>query len=271
MPEPDARRGLAESVLRSLRLRDIGPHRYEATPPRTFGNRSFGGQVLAMATAAVIRSSGSDQAPHSLHGYFLRPVVPDVPAELAVEIVREGRSFRTFEVRIAQEGQTRFAATSQFHADEPGVDYEPSMPVVPPPDDLEEHWPFGPVESRNLGATPARADGTYESTRRAWLRLRTALPEDPVVAAAMAAYVSDLTGNSFRPMSLDTYEGYVDASLDHAVWFHRPLRVDDWVFFDIHCALNHAGRSLIRGSLYDTDGRLCVSMAQELLIRPTAQ
>jgi acyl-CoA thioesterase-2 len=98
----------------------------------------------------------------------------------------------------------------------------------------------------------------------------TALPDDPVVVAAMAAYVSDLTGNSFRPLSLDTYEGYADASLDHAVWFLRPLRVDEWVFFDIHCALNHAGRSLIRGSLYDDSGRLCLSMAQELLIRPTA-
>jgi acyl-CoA thioesterase-2 len=270
MPDPDALRELAESVVRSLRLTEIAPHRYETTPPRTFGDRTFGGQVLAMATAAVIRSSGADQPPHSLHGYFLRPVVPDIPVQLSVETVREGRSFRTFEVRIAQDGQTRFAATSSFHADEPGVDYQPSMPVVPPPDDIEEHWPHGPVESRSLGPTPPDEDGTHASTRRAWLRFRAELPDDPVIAAAMASYISDLTGNSFRPRSLDTYEGFVDASLDHAMWFHRPLRVDDWVYFDIHCALNHAGRSLIRGSLYDTDGRLCLSMAQELLIRPTA-
>jgi acyl-CoA thioesterase-2 len=86
----------------------------------------------------------------------------------------------------------------------------------------------------------------------------------------MAAYVSDLTGTAYRPLSLDSYEGFTDASLDHALWFHRPLRVDDWVFFDIHCALNHAGRSLIRGSIYNRSGELCLSMAQELLIRPTA-
>jgi acyl-CoA thioesterase-2 len=271
MADPAALRELAESVIRSLQLTEVGKDRYDGVPPRTFGDRTFGGQVLAMATAAAIRSSGSAQPPHSLHGYFLRPVIADTTAQLNVETVREGRSFRTFEVRIHQDSQLRFAATAQFHADEPGVDYQPSMPDVPAPEDLEEHWPFGPVESRNIGPTPPQDDGTHSSTRRAWLRLRTPLPDDPIVQAAMTAYVCDLTGNSFRPLSMDTYEGFVDASLDHAMWFHRPFRVDEWVFFDIHCALNHAGRSLIRGSLYNRDGALCMSMAQELLIRPTAQ
>jgi acyl-CoA thioesterase-2 len=270
MSAPAALHELAAAVVRSLQLRQVSDNEYEGTPPRTFGDRTFGGQVLAMATAAAIRSSGATQAPHSLHGYFLRPVAPDVPVQLSVETVREGRSFRTFETRLHQDGQPRFVATCQFHGDEPGVDYQPSMPDVPSPDDLDEHWPFGPVESRNIGPTPADDDGTHASTRRAWLRLRTGLPDDPVVSAAMAAYVCDLTGNSFRPRSLDTYEGFVDASLDHAMWFHRPFRVDEWVFFDIHCAINHGGRSLIRGSLYDRDGRLCLTMAQELLIRPTA-
>ena len=270
MSDPAAQRVLAGSVISSMQLSEIATHRYAGTPPRTFGDRTFGGQVLGMATAALMRSAASTDAPHSLHGYFLRPVAPDVPVELHVEPVREGRSFRTFEVRLHQDGQPRFVATGQFHADEPGVDYQPSMPDVPPPDELDEHWPFGPVESRNLGPTPPTDDGTHGSTRRAWLRLRTDLPDDPVVIAAMTAYVCDLTGNSFRPLSLDTYDGFVDASLDHAMWFHRPLRVDEWVFFDIHCALNHAGRSLIRGSMYDEAGRLCVTMAQELLIRPTA-
>jgi acyl-CoA thioesterase-2 len=270
MADPAALHELAGSVVRSCQLTEHGNHQYEGVPPRTFGDRTFGGQMLAMATAAVVRSSGSTESPHSLHGYFLRPVAPDVAVQLNVETVREGRSFRTFEVRIHQNDQLRFAATSQFHADEPGVDYQPSMPDVPSPDDLEEHWPFGPVESRSLGPTSPQQDGTHASTRRAWLRLRAPLPDDPVVQTAMAAYVCDLTGNSFRPLSLHTYEGFVDASLDHAMWFHRPFRVDEWVFFDIHCALNHAGRSLIRGSLYNRTGELCMSMAQELLIRPAA-
>jgi acyl-CoA thioesterase-2 len=100
------------------------------------------------------------------------------------------------------------------------------------------------------------------------MRTRSPLPDDPVVHAAMAAYVSDMTGNGARPLSIDEWEGYTDASLDHALWFHRPIRVDEWSFFDVHCDVNHAGRSLIRGSLYDGSGRLCLSMAQEMLIRP---
>ena len=271
MRDPHARSALADAVLRSLDLTEKEPGRYETVPPRTFGDRTFGGQVLAIATAAVMRTAPSADPPHSLHGYFLRPVAPDVPVQVAVETLREGRSFRTFEVRIAQDDRARFVATCQFHADEPGVDYQPVMPAVPPPDGLVEHWRQGPVESRSLGPTAPSADGTHASTRRAWLRLTTRLPDDPVVGAAMAAYLSDLTGTAYRPLSLDEYEGYVDASLDHAMWFHRPLRVDEWVYFDIHCALNHAGRSLIRGSMYDTAGRLCLSMAQELLIRPTAR
>ena len=270
MSDPATLIELAGSVIRSMSLAETGAGHYTTTPPRTFGDRTFGGQVLGMATAALMRGAASAEPPHSLHGYFLRPVAPDVPVELRVEPLREGRSFRTFEVRIHQDGRLRFAGTGQFHADEPGVDYQPAMPVVVRPDEVAEHWPHGPVESRSIGPTPPGADGTHASTRRAWLRLRTPLPDDAVVLAAMTAYVCDLTGNSFRPLSLDTYEGYVDASLDHAMWFHRPLRVDEWVYYDIHCALNHAGRSLIHGSMYDEAGHLCVSMSQELLIRPTA-
>jgi acyl-CoA thioesterase-2 len=255
-------------VLRSFDLVDAGKDEYESVPPRTFGRRTFGGQVLAMATAALARTAGSADSPHSLHGYFLRPVTPDEPVRMRAESIREGRSFRTFEVRMTQHDQPVFVATGQFHADEPGEDYQPRMPAVPAPDELEEDWPFGPVESRVLGSTPMRDDGTYESTTRRWMRYLVPVPEDAVVSAALAAYVSDLTGNGFRPLSLDRFSGFTDASLDHAVWFHRPVRLDEWVFFDVHCAVNHAGRSLIRGSLYDADGRLCLTMAQELLIRP---
>src|SRR5437764_497072 len=139
MPDPRARVALAEAVLRSLELTEREPGSYETVPPRTFGDRTFGGQVLAMATAAVMRAADAADPPHSLHGYFLRPVAPEVIVQLSVETVREGRSFRTFEVRIAQDDQTRFVATAQFHADEPGVDYQPTMPCVPPPAGLEEH------------------------------------------------------------------------------------------------------------------------------------
>jgi acyl-CoA thioesterase-2 len=160
MADPAARRELAGTVVRSLDLVNAGRDTYEGTPPRTFGERTFGGQVLAMATAAVIRSSGDTQEPHSLHGYFLRPVAPEVPVRLTVEAIREGRSFRTFEVRMAQRDKAVFVATCQFHADEPGDDYQPAMPDVPPPDALDEHWAQGPIESRSVGPTAIRSDGT---------------------------------------------------------------------------------------------------------------
>jgi acyl-CoA thioesterase-2 len=268
MSATDARLQLARDVLRSLDITVIGDHEYEGLPPATFPGRSFGGQVVGMATAAVMRSSASTGAPHSLHGYFLRPVAPLQPVQLRVEAIREGRSFRTFEVRMTQNGKLAFVATCQFHVDEPGVEYQPAMPQVPPPDHVDEHWRQGPIESRSFGPTALRDDGTFESTRRAWLRFLASVPDDPVITTAMTAYVSDLTGNAYRPLSLDRYDGFVDASLDHAIWFHRPVRIDDWVFYDLQCTLNTAGRSHIRGAMYDANGRLCLSMAQELLIRP---
>lgn len=260
------RQQLAEAVVASLDLTATGDGAFEGVPPATFGPRTFGGQVVAMAVAAVMRD-GSASAPHSLHGYFLRPVRPDETVTLSTETIRQGRSFRTAEVRMTQGDRPVFVMTAQFHADEPGPDYQPSMPDVPPPGDLPEQWPHGPVEVR-VADLPLREDGTYAATRRAWMRTRSPLPDDPVVHAAMAAYLSDMTGNGARPLTIDEWEGYTDASLDHALWFHRPIRVDEWVFFDVHCDVNHAGRSLIRGSMYDGDGRLCLSMAQEMLIRP---
>ena len=268
MPVTEARLELARDVLGSLDLTLIGDDEYEGVPPTTFGPRSFGGQVVAMATAAVMRTSASTTAPHSLHGYFLRPVAPLDPVRLRIEHIREGRSFRTFEIRMTQNDKLAFVATCQFHVDEPGVDYQPAMPSVPVPGDVEEHWKRGPIESRSLGPTPLRADGTFESTRRAWLRFPVALPDDAALVTAMAAYLSDLTGNAYRPLSLDQYDGFVDASLDHAVWFHRPMRVDEWVYYDLQCTINHGGRSHIRGAMYDATGQLCLSVAQELLIRP---
>jgi acyl-CoA thioesterase II len=270
MSDEGGRRRLAEAVVASLDLTVVGDGAFEGVPPRTFGPRTFGGQVVAMAVVAAMRCEPAAGAPHSLHGYFLRPVAPELPVRLHAETIREGRSFQTVELRMNQQDRPAFVMTAQFHADEPGPDYQPAMPDVPGPAELPEQWPHGPIEVR-VADLPRRDDGTYAATRRAWMRTRAGLPDDPAVHAAMAAYVSDMTGNGARPLSIDEWDGYTDASLDHALWFHRPIRVDDWAFFDVHCDVNHAGRSLIRGSMYDGDGRLCLSMAQEMLIRPTGQ
>src|SRR3954451_1305645 len=254
--------------MAALRPTRIDEHRYRADAPSWFGGRLFGGHVVAIAVAAAMTDTGSADPPNSLHGSFLRPVNPGEPVEASVETVRAGRSFRTHEVRLHQSGQLKFFLLCQFHAPEEGPTYQPPMPDVVVPDQAEEQWKDGPFEVRTIGPTQLREDGSYESTRRAWMRLLAPVPDDIVLSTALAAYVSDMTGNAFRPLSLDQWEGWTDASLDHAVWFHRPMRLDQWAMFDLHCVINTGGRSLIRGAMYDADGRLCLSMAQELLIRP---
>ena len=96
----------------------------------------------------------------------------------------------------------------------------------------------------------------------------TGIPTDPVTGAVVSAFMSDMTGTSFRPHSLGEWGTHTDASIDHAVWFHRPLPLDDWVYADFHALVNVGGRTVVRGAMYSRDGRLCLSMAQELLIRP---
>lgn len=263
------RRQAAQQLIESLSaVARVDDDVYEAFAPSWFGPRLFGGHVVALSVVAAMHSTGSRQPPHSLHGYFLRPVTPNASVRLTVDHLRDGRAFTARQVRLAQDGEAKFVGMCSFHADEPGADYQPRMPSVVPPQDTEEDRRNGPVECRALPPTPRRDDGTYQSTRRSWLRLLAPLPSDPTVAAAIAAYVSDMTGNAFRPLSLDRWDGFTDASLDHAVWFHRPIRLDEWALFDLQCAVNHAGRSLLTGALYDAAGRLCLSMAQELLIRP---
>jgi acyl-CoA thioesterase-2 len=155
-----------------------------------------------------------------------------------------------------------------FHRAEAGAEYQlPMAGDIPPPDAIkgsDEHFPF---EVRNLGSTERRQDGTYLSTRRCWFRTRRHLSDDRAVHACVLAYLSDMTGAAFRPLSLDSWGGYTDASLDHALWFHRPRRADAWNLFDFQALVNANGRSTIRGTMYGDDGLLYMSMAQELLIR----
>jgi acyl-CoA thioesterase-2 len=126
--------------------------------------------------------------------------------------------------------------------------------------------PF-PFEIREIGATEQRADGTFESTRRCWFRTEGPLPDDPAIHACVLTYFSDMTGSSFRPLSLGRWGTHTDASLDHSVWFHRPGRADEWNLFDIHALVNAGGRATIRATMHGEDGTLHLSMAQELLIR----
>jgi acyl-CoA thioesterase-2 len=265
----DERLEQARELAAVVAVTPTGADRFRGATPDWFGEgRIFGGVIVAQALNAAIQTVPDGPPPHSLHGYFLRAARPGPPVELVVDHVREGRSFTTRQVTMVQGERLLFSATSSFHGPEEGAEYELAMPDVPAPEHVEpDPYPQGPFDVRDIGPTPIRADGTYESTRRMWVRCAPALPDDGAVHTCVAAYVSDMTGTAFRPLNLREWGTHTDASLDHAVWFHRSVRADEWLFYDLHALVNTAGRSLVRGSMYQ-HGRLCLSMAQELLIRP---
>lgn len=255
-----------DQLVEALVVEPIGTDTFTAQSPDWWGDRVFGGMVVGQSLSAAIQCVAGLR-PHSLHGYFLRPVQPGTPTTLTVERVRDSRSFAIRCVTARQHGKETSRFTCSFHVAEDGDEYQVSMPAVPAPEDIPHQGdPPGPIDNREL--EPVRhLDGTFASTRRVWLRPCAALPDDDAVHACVAAFMSDMTHAAFRPQSMDTWGSHTDASLDHALWLHRPVRLDDWVFYDLQAVVNGAGRATVRGTLYDRQGALCISMAQELLIR----
>jgi acyl-CoA thioesterase II len=250
-----------------------GKPTFTSTSPKWWMHgRVFGGLVVAQALHAATRTIPEGLEIHSLHGYFLRPTSPGSQTTHLVDTVRDGRSFRIRQVTSEVEGRETFRMTCSFHVPEHGDSYQlPVAPEIPPPGDVEGFEAPFPFDVRELGATERREDGTYRSTRRCWFRTREPLPDDPAVHACLLAYFSDMTGASFRPHSLGVWGTHTDASLDHALWFHRPCRADTWSVFDIQALVNAGGRATIRATMHGEDGTLHLSMAQELLIRELAE
>jgi acyl-CoA thioesterase II len=242
---------------------------FTTTSPNWWGHgRVFGGMVVAQALSAAMQTVPPRLEVHSLHGYFLRPTSPGSRTTHVVDNVRDGRSFSTRAVISEVEGKETFRMTCSFHVPEDGDDYQlPVVPGIPSPREVEGFEAPFPFDIRELGASERREDGTYRSTRRCWFRTREPLPDDPAVHAGVLAYFSDMTGAAFRPHSIGVWGTHTDASLDHAVWFHRPWRADTWSIFDLHTLVNAGGRATIRATMHGEDGTLHLSMAQELLIR----
>lgn len=260
-----------DELVEVLRPRPVGTDRFAVPSPDWWGPRLFGGAVVAQALAGAIRTVEPGLRPHSMHGYFFRPVVPGPDAELVVERVRDSRTFSTREVTTVQNGKPAARFTCSFTGDEPGDEraehYEPPMPDVPGPDQLAVGEPPGPFDSADAG--PLRAeDGSYRSSGRYWNRTCGPLPDDPAVQVCVLALLSDMTRTSFRPPSLETWASHTDASIDHAIWFHRPARADEWLFYELAAVINLDNRATVRGVMYSRHGEVVLSMAQELLIRP---
>lgn len=240
--------------------------------PDWFGPVVFGGVGLALTISAACAEAPAGARLHSLHAHFLRPVLGGHEIEFRSVEVKSGRSFTLHAVTASQQGKAVIAMTCSFTADTDGYAYDLSgIPDdVPPPDALPEDDAdddVGPWDTRWLGPSPLRADGTREATHRHWFRLARALDDDPHVHAALLGYATDWTGIGGRPLHLDgDTTGMI--SLDHAAWFHRPARADQWLLQDVHSLVNAGGRGTLRGVIRDADGHIVASMAQEMLLRP---
>lgn len=207
---------------------------------------------------------------HSLHSYFIRPGKPGVPLDLAVERTRDGRSFSTRRVVASQEGEPIFVLDSSFHLDEVGEDWPPGgLLEVPPPEALPDFVPSFPgVRWTNpFDIRPVRPVEVH-GIHPCWVRLPESIADDDGLHAAALTYVSDLAvvGSARAPGSGLPLGG---ASLDHAVWFHRPARVDEWLLFSVHPVTNFGARGLAQDSFHRRDGTLVASISQECLLRPT--
>ena len=239
----------------------------------------FGGMVAAQSIVAAGRTV-TERNLHSLHGYFLRPGRHGVPIRFSVDRIREGRTFSTRSVVARQEDEAIFNLSADFTRPEEGIAHQDPMPDAPDPDGLPD-WedlraqllrgdrrPDGPVEVRVCDPDSPEPGVRLAARRRVWMRPRGTLPEDPLVHTALLVFASDRTllRTAARPHGA-TWRLRVGASLDHAVWLHRPARFDDWVLFVSESPVAHAARALLFGALYRRDGVRIASVAQEGLLR----
>ena len=267
-------------LLRRLDLEQQDDSVFVGHPGKGEGSL-FGGMVAAQSVVAAGRTV-HDRSLHSLHGYFLRPGRHGVPIHFSVDRIREGRTFSTRSVVARQEREAIFNLSADFTRPEDGISHQDAMPDAPDPAQLPD-WedlraqlmggatqrrPDGPVEVRVCDPDSTEPGVQLPARRRVWMRPRGTLPEDPLVHAAMLVYASDRTllRTAARPHGA-TWRLRVGASLDHAVWLHRPARFDEWFLFVSESPVAHAARALLLGAMYRRDGVRVASVAQEGLLR----
>jgi acyl-CoA thioesterase-2 len=246
--------------------------------------RVFGGQVLAQSINAAQRTVASPLVMHSLHAYFLRPGDPDTPIIYQVDRIRDGRSFTTRSVVAIQHGRPIFNVSMSFQLREQGIEHQARMPDVPPPEELisdevyyrEVHsdlrlaqfeWPieFRQVQPLDLIAPVAVPPKAY-----VWFRAVGHIADDHTQHQELLAYATDhhILNTALRPHGLGAFAtGMQMASLDHVIWFHRDFRIDDWLLFELESTNAGHGRAFTRGNIFDREGRLVASAAQEGLVR----
>jgi acyl-CoA thioesterase-2 len=276
-----------DKLVDLLDLERIEEDIYRGKQPTESLQRVFGGQVAGQALVAAGRTVPAERRVHSLHAYFLRPGDPAVPIVYEVDRIRDGRSFTTRRVVAIQHGKAIFNLSSSFQVAETGIEHQRDMPEVPAPEGLlrleERMAPYAdelggwyarprPIDVRYVGDPPrvAKDTGYRRPSSQVWMRADGVLPDDPLLHVCAVTFASDMTllDSTLLNHGLAWGTGEVmGASLDHAMWFHRPFRADQWWLYDQESPWTGAARGLARGSIYTRDGDLAVSVVQEGLLR----
>ncbi len=290
----DTDRSAIDRLLAYLDLETIEQNLYRGFGPKSGWQRVFGGQVIAQALVAAQRTVDEARPVHSLHGYFLRPGDPQVPLVYEVDRVRDGGSFTTRRVQAIQHGKPIFSMIASFQLVQDGLSFQMDMPDVPAPEDLPSqheladthkdtlpegllHWLRRPrpVELRLTSYDHFITDAKLPPVQHAWLRATGPVPTDgpaaQAVQTALLAYASDMTllDTALYPHGQKISDPNLQvASLDHAMWFHAPVDLNDWLLFAQDTPSSSGGRGFTRGMIYDRAGTLVASCTQEGLIRP---
>ncbi|MFD0143091.1 MULTISPECIES: acyl-CoA thioesterase [unclassified Streptomyces] len=286
---PEAHHAALDDLLDLLDLERIEQDIFRGQSRPSIVPRVFGGQVAAQALVAAGRTVPQDRLAHSLHAYFLRAGDPGAPIVYNVDRIRDGRSFTTRRVVAVQHGQPIFHLSASFQTYEEGLDHQYDMPAAPNPESLPtpaemlpRHLPRevadrliearAAVDLRYADTPPWGSVGEPREPRsQVWFRTNGKLADDPLLHVVLATYVSDMT--LLDSILLAHGRGgwavgdVVGASLDHAMWFHRPFRADEWLLYDQESPSASGGRGLGQARIYTQDGRLAISVIQEGVVR----
>lgn len=259
-----------------LELERIEVDIYRGIVVESLLQRTFGGQVAAQSLVAATNTVDERYQVHSLHGYFIRPGNPRQPIVYVVDRVRDGRSFVTRRVQAIQDGKSIFSMAASFHVDEDGIEHQDRMPSVPDPEELpdaaddqdRQPWmlEWANWDLRRVPLEQSTTNGDLAAQQRVWMRYRHPLPDRPILHVCALAYMSDMTllGSARVPHPDDEL---MLASLDHALWFLRPFRADEWLLYDQTSPWAGFGRALTQGRIYDRSGKMVAAVTQEGLTR----
>ena len=280
---------LLDNLVSLLALEKIEENLFRGRSEDLGFRQLFGGQVLGQALSAASQTVDPARNVHSVHGYFLRPGDASLPIVYHVEAPRDGGSFTTRTVSAIQKGRSIFTLMASFHGDEPGVSHQTPIPDVPGPDGIKSELQIAqenehllpeavrdsvlcpkPIEIRRVGHYNPFNPKVSEPQQYIWFRADGQLPDDDHLHRYLFAYASDfnLLSTAALPHGISTWLPHMQvASLDHAVWFHRPLRMDDWLLYAMDSPSASGARGLSRGLVYNRAGELVASVAQESLMR----